>query len=541
MGANKAVVKSFTTTADSGGKVAITFTGVTNNAKVSAIDVVPAVVVPAAPAVTANPQNQNITAGQTATFTAAASGTPTPAVQWQVSTDGGASFSNITGNASATTTTLTLSGASSTLDGTRYQAVFTNASNLATTNPATLTVNPATIGTFLNAGGTATGSYGADADFTGGSTFSTSSSINTSVDTTGAPPSVYQTERWGNFTYTVPNLVAGNSYSVLLHFAEIYVTAAGQRLFNVSINGQQVLNSFDIFATAGGGFKAMVEPFNATADVNGKITIVFTSVKDNAKISAIDVLATTLTPTAPVVTTNPVNQVLTVGQNVTFTAGASGWPTPTVQWMVKIPGDSSFTPINGQTSTTLDLGAATQAQSGNLYEAVFSNGVGSPATSSAATLTVNPAPVGTFLNAGGAAASSYLADTGFSGGTTFTTSSSINTSADTTGAAATIYQSERYGNFTYTIPGLVANNTYTVRLHFAEIYWTTTGQRLFNVSINGQQVLNKLDIVATAGGAFKALVYPFSAIADVNGKIAIVFTSVTNNAKLSGLDVIATT
>ena len=37
---------------------------------------------------------------------------------------------------------------------------------------------------------------------------------------------------------------------VTLYFAETYLTAAGQRLFSVSINGTTVLSSFDIYASA---------------------------------------------------------------------------------------------------------------------------------------------------------------------------------------------------------------------------------------------------------------------------------------------------
>ena len=48
-----------------------------------------------APTVTTQPASQTVTAGQTATFTAAASGNPTPTVQWQVSTDSGSTFSDI--------------------------------------------------------------------------------------------------------------------------------------------------------------------------------------------------------------------------------------------------------------------------------------------------------------------------------------------------------------------------------------------------------------------------------------------------------------
>jgi hypothetical protein len=48
----------------------------------------------APPAITAQPANQTVTAGQAATFTAAATGSPSPTVQWQVSTDSGATFSS---------------------------------------------------------------------------------------------------------------------------------------------------------------------------------------------------------------------------------------------------------------------------------------------------------------------------------------------------------------------------------------------------------------------------------------------------------------
>jgi hypothetical protein len=89
------------------------------------------------PSVTQQPANQTVTAGQTATFTAAANGTPTPTVQWQVSTSGGA-FSNIVG---ATSTTLTLAGTTASQNGNKYQAVFTNSAGSATTTAATLTVD----------------------------------------------------------------------------------------------------------------------------------------------------------------------------------------------------------------------------------------------------------------------------------------------------------------------------------------------------------------------------------------------------------------
>jgi hypothetical protein len=94
------------------------------------------------PAVTTNPSGKTVTAGQSVTFTAAASGNPSPTVQWQVSTDGGNTFANITG---ATSTTLTFSSTTAGQNGNIYRAVFTNSVGSATTVNALLTVRYAPI------------------------------------------------------------------------------------------------------------------------------------------------------------------------------------------------------------------------------------------------------------------------------------------------------------------------------------------------------------------------------------------------------------
>lgn len=98
------------------------------------------------PTVTANPSSRTINAGGTATFTAAATDPNSSlTVQWQYSTNGGASWSNLGngGNFSgATTTALTVSGALTNLNGYYFRAVFTNADGLTSaTSAATLTVN----------------------------------------------------------------------------------------------------------------------------------------------------------------------------------------------------------------------------------------------------------------------------------------------------------------------------------------------------------------------------------------------------------------
>ena len=63
----------------------------------------------------------------------------------------------------------------------------------------------------------------------------------------------------------------------------------GGRLFNAFINNQQVLTSFDIFASAGGQYKAIDESFPLTVSA-GSINIAFSSIVDNAKVNAIEIV-----------------------------------------------------------------------------------------------------------------------------------------------------------------------------------------------------------------------------------------------------------
>jgi mannose/cellobiose epimerase-like protein (N-acyl-D-glucosamine 2-epimerase family) len=136
-------------------------------------------------------------------------------------------------------------------------------------------------------------------------------------------------------------------------------------------------------------------------------------------------------------------------------------------------------------------------------------------------------------------ASPYTADQYYSGGTMHTVTNNIDLSGITDPAPADVYKSERYGNATYTIPGLVAGNNYKVRLHMAELYQTATGKRKFNVSINGTTVLSNFDIYAVTGARYKALVREFTTAANSSGNIVITLTTVTDNASVCGIEVIA--
>jgi len=148
-----------------------------------------------------------------------------------------------------------------------------------------------------------------------------------------------------------------------------------------------------------------------------------------------------------------------------------------------------------------------------------------------------PPPPVFAINAGGSAIGTFAADKDFAGGTTINHANTINLTGVTNPAPMQVYQTARIGNFTYTIPGFAAGSSHTVRLHFAETFWTAAGKRRFNVSINGTQVLTNFDIFAAAGAMNKATIQQFTGNANTAGQYVIQFTAVTDKSLVSGIEV----
>jgi hypothetical protein len=183
----------------------------------------------------------------------------------------------------------------------------------------------------INAGGPAVSNSGggdnsfvADEDYgTAGTTYSVTTPIVIPASVTdAAPEAVYQDARQGAVTYTIPGLTAGTNYIVRLHFAELYFTAAGSRVFDVSINGAAVLTNFDIVAASGAQYTAMVEQFTTTPNSGGQIVIAFTAITDQPMINGIEVFgastACTTVPSAPTNLTATATSSSEIG--VTWTA-----------------------------------------------------------------------------------------------------------------------------------------------------------------------------------------------------------------------------
>ena len=148
------------------------------------------------------------------------------------------------------------------------------------------------------------------------------------------------------------------------------------------------------------------------------------------------------------------------------------------------------------------------------------------------------APTPVLIDAGSTTAQgSYIADKGASGGTLTATTHAVAVDASIDTASQAVYQSNRFGNFTYTLSGFAGGSLHIVKLHFAENWWSSSNSRLFNVVVNGNQVLTNYDIFLAAGGQYKARVEVFSTAANASGQIVLQFSAVKDNAQVNGIEV----
>jgi fibronectin type 3 domain-containing protein len=505
---------------------------------------------------------------------------------------------------------------------------------------------------------TAVGKFIADEDFNGGdSNAPYPYSATVTLNSNSAPQGVYDYERYVPFTYDLTGLVADAPYTVTMHFAEMYWTGPGDRVFSVWMNGKYVLNDLDVFKTTGGENIAYDPQFTTNADKFGQIIVQFiyggvdqpfingieaaqsgnpsctaipsapagvtvtassssaigltwsaVTPPSNCSISSYSVyggttpnpttlLASGLTGTSysntglaasttyyyvvKAVDADGTSAASTQAQATTqggtcgavpsaptgLTATASSSSAIGLSWSAVTPPAnctiSSYSVYGGTTAnpTTLIASGLTGTTYSNTgltasteyyYVVKAVDADGTSAASAQATATTQAPSTGSSIvsiNAGGPAESnsgggdnSFAADEYFStGGTTYAVTNTITIPASiaATAAPAAVYQSARQGVATYTIPGFTAGTSYTVRLHFAELYFTAAASREFNVAINGTTVLTNFDIYATAGARYTAVVENFTATANSSGDIVIAFTNGTiDQPMFEGIEVL---
>lgn len=358
------------------------------------------------PVVTDNPDNVAVCDGAIASFTATANGSPAPTVQWQVSTGG--PFTNIPGE---TNNTLSFT-ANAGQNGNSYRAVFTNEcgttnstaatltinANTAATTPADQTVCQGTNATFsTTASGTGPFTYQWKLD---GSNIAGATNSSVVIPTGSLSPGNHTVEvvvsgscgtvtRSATLTVNKSPVITLNPVSQTISSGNVTFTAAANGTPAPTVQWQVSTNGGASFSDIPGATSTSLT-FATNPSQNGnQYRAVFT----NECGTAITTAATLTTCTPADVTGSPASVVdACVGTVVNFSASASGFPTPTVQWQVSTNGGVTFTNIPGATSTTLSVTASVAVRN-NQYRAVFTNDCGTD-TTAAATLGVDTiAPV----------------------------------------------------------------------------------------------------------------------------------------------------
>ncbi len=133
--------------------------------------------------------------------------------------------------------------------------------------------------------------YVADTYYTGGNVYSTSHAIAGTSDDT-----IYQSQRYGygsDFSYAVP--LANWNYDITFRFSEMYYNYAGEQVFSIIAEGEQIVADLDILSQAA-KYAAYDVTVSSVAVSDGVLNLAFSGLND-AAVCAIEV-----TPTPPAAT-----------------------------------------------------------------------------------------------------------------------------------------------------------------------------------------------------------------------------------------------
>lgn len=313
---------------------------------------------------------------------------------------------------------------------------------------------------------------------------------------------VFYHNRFGNSLWRIPVAETG-TWTLRLIFAENYWSSAGSRVFSVKAQGATIITSLDLnlMGAKGDGFTSgyIYQTLVFVSEGSMAVNLEFITISDNALVSGIVLLPPSYT-----------------GAPAMSSTGASE-PLPTVSSSAVLV--SSSAPGSAMSSSS---SVPASIMSSSAAPVMVAAGV-----------FINCAATQSFTDSQGR---TWQADTFYAAGTMEWHGSS--TYANTVAELYPLYNSNRYNAPSYTIP-VSAAGSYTVDLHFAEIYWERAGARVFDIVIQGVTVDTNVDIYSRAGAAWAA--YVFTTEATVTSDSMFVTVSLINHSDFGLLSAIAIT
>ncbi|HZV88358.1 MAG TPA: hypothetical protein VFF95_12470 [Candidatus Binatus sp.] len=353
---------------------------------------------PVAPSVTTQPANQTVTAGQTASFSVAATGTAPLRYQWRkngVAMNGATSFS------------YTTPVATSSDNGTQFTVLVSNTVGSVTSNAVTLTVNVAPVApAIITQPASQTVTAGQTASFSvaaagatplsyqwqkndvviGGATSSSYTTPATTTSDNGAQFTVVVNNTAGSATSSAATLTVNAATvapSITSQPANQTVTAGQTASFSVAATGTAPLNyqwQKNSVAISGATSSTYATPATTSSDNGAQFTVLVSNTAGSATSSAATLTVNAAT-VVPSITSQPGSLTVTAGQTASFSVAATGTAPLNYQWQ------KNSVAISGATSSTYTTSATTSSDNGAQFTVLVSNSVGS-VTSSPATLTV---------------------------------------------------------------------------------------------------------------------------------------------------------
>jgi gliding motility-associated-like protein len=376
--------------------------------------------VPLAPgqpvAITTQPADAEACFGTNASFSVAATGTNL-SYQWQFSTDGGTSFSNLPFE---TSQVLNLNNLSVNSNGYQYRAVVTGACSVETTNAAVLTVADKAIivtqpqSQITCAGGavtfesTVTGlnlSYQWQVSTDGGTSFTkvngaTATSLTLSNTLATMNGSQYRLVVSGgcgpDVTTNMVTLTVNSLPAITAQPAPVAVCQGSNAAFYTNATGTAISFQWEESSDNGATWTALQGQTKATLNLSNVSYAMnnhqFRAVVSGTCAPAVTSNAVVLTVNAvAAITAQPQSKVVCAGSNADFIVAANN-DGLAYQWQVSTNNGISFSNINGATAASYSVSNAASAMNGYVYRAVVTGQCGAPAVSETAVLTVNTPP-----------------------------------------------------------------------------------------------------------------------------------------------------
>ena len=371
-----------------------------------------------ATSVSSQPTNISVCEGSNATFTASGSGT-NPVYQWQISTNGGSSFTNING---ATNSSYTILNVAANQNSYLFRVVISNeCPSSINSNSVLLTVSSGT--NIISQPSTTNVCSGTNALFTisatgpglsyqwqvsndGGNNFT---SITGATDTSLSLSNVSLSQEGNIYQVLLQsscNNVTTNSATATLHVIQntlissqpnnVNVCLGGTANFNVTASGTGISYQWQVSTDGGNTFSNLTGETNSQLSLsvnnvnfnNNKYRVIINSSSCGAINSAVGTL---LVATPATISQQPKDTAICQNSNLTLAVNASG-SSLSYQWQLSTDGGNNYSDITGATNTTLNLNAVTPSIDGNKYRVIITAATCGSIISNEAMVTINSLP-----------------------------------------------------------------------------------------------------------------------------------------------------